>query len=361
VHGRPLALPPAPDRGIVAPALAVWAVWAVVVLATLAVAVALGLEVPGAPAAGTFGRPLLGWDFNWYLAIAQAGYTPDEVRPEYAFYPLLPAIFDGLDALGDPRTLALLVLVPVTSAAAFLGVVATNPSGHRRRTAIALACLPGSFALLLPYTDALTVAAAAWACVACAHGRPGAAGVLGAVAAAARPTGFLVVLPLVLLARRRDERTRWLAPVLPLVSLAGVQVFFWLRSGDPLAYRRAAELWQRPDPLNLANSVGAAIRGAPHLAGNTVNWAIALFLVALLVRLWRMGPEYRPWAVYAAATLAVPIASGQIVGIGRYALLGFPLVWAAADGVATLRRPAVVALGAAVSALLVVSIGHYQP
>jgi hypothetical protein len=74
-----------------------------------------------------------------------------------------------------------------------------------------------------------------------------------------------------------------------------------------------------------------------------------------------MGPGYRMWTLYSALALALPIVSGGFIGIGRYALLAFPLVWAAADGVAVLRRPAVVAVAAVASPALVISMGSYQP
>jgi hypothetical protein len=341
--------------------LPIWALWAAATLVVLALAVQAGLDPPGSAGNGTVAEPLLGWDFNWYLALARDGYGTDGAGPEYAFYPLWPLVLHVLDAVGDPRTLAALVAAPLLSAAAFLGVVAANPSGDARRTAIALACFPGSFALLLPYTDALTVAAVAFGCVLAARGQVGAAAALGAVAAAARPTGFLAILPLAVLARQSGARAWWVAAVLPLASLAVVHGFFWARSGEIDAYRQAGEQWNRTDPLVVFDAVGSALGALPAVNDNTINGAIAVVCAGLLVALWRMGPGYRMWTLYSALALALPIVSGGFIGIGRYALLAFPLVWAAADGVAVLRRPAVVAVAAVASPALVISMGSYQP
>src|SRR5207244_2933054 len=87
---------------------------------------------------------------------------------------------------------AVLGVVVAASGVAFLGVAAASPSGQGRRAALALACWPGSFMLLLAYPDVLALAAAAWAAALVLRGRPFLAGALGAVAAVARPTGFLI-------------------------------------------------------------------------------------------------------------------------------------------------------------------------
>src|SRR5207244_13240967 len=69
------------------------------------------------------------------------------------------------------------------SALAFLGIAAGSPAGRPRQAALALACWPGSFALLLAYPDGLALAAAAWAAARVMRGRPGAAAPRGPAAA----------------------------------------------------------------------------------------------------------------------------------------------------------------------------------
>ena len=134
--------------------------------------------------------PLFTWDFGWYRAIAIFGYPNGHGGPFYAFFPLWPLILRASGSI--PDWAAALGVVIAASGLAFLGVAAASPSGQRRRAAFALACWPGSFMLLLAYPDALALAAAAWAAALMLRGRPLPAGALGAVAALARPTGFLI-------------------------------------------------------------------------------------------------------------------------------------------------------------------------
>src|SRR5439155_21202687 len=106
----------------------------------------------------------------------------------------------------------------------FLGIAASSPSGQGRRAALALACWPGSFMLLLAYPDVLALAAAAWAAALVLRGRPFSAGALGAVAALARPTGFLIAIPLFFLAP--GTRARADATGAPLPGSAAVLLYF---------------------------------------------------------------------------------------------------------------------------------------
>jgi hypothetical protein len=308
--------------------------------------------------------PGLSWDFSWYWSLATNGY-PTVPHASFAFFPFWPAFLHVLDLVADAPAVAALVVAPVLSLVAFLGTANTNPSGHRTRTAIALACVPGSWALLLPAPDAVALAAGTWACVLAIRGRPLAAGLLGVVAATARPSAFLLAIPLGSLAwhRRRELRLWWTAPLGPLLGIVGVQAFFWIRSGDPTVYAHAAVLWNRNHPLGVFRVIFDVAQNAlhGHVNDNTANLAILLVYLALLVFLFRAGPQYRMWALYSGAVLAVPVASGAVVGIGRYALQAFPLVWIAADGPRWLRHPAVVAPAAVISFALALSLGYYQP
>src|SRR3954452_8955993 len=185
--------------------LGVWVVWLAGTAGLVALAVATGAiasgphhGMPGVVREGPL-WPLRSWDFAWYRQIAEHGYPAGRVAKEDAFFPLWPLLLAALRPLGSSLAAALLA-VPA-SALAFLGVARLAPDP--RRAAVALACLPGSFALVLLYPDGLALAAAAGACVLATRGRAVPAGLLGAVAAAARPNGFLAAIPLFLLLRRR--------------------------------------------------------------------------------------------------------------------------------------------------------------
>jgi len=84
----------------------------------------------------------------------------------------------------------------------------------------------------------------------------------------------------------------------------------------------------------------------------------------LLVRLWRSEGGLRsPWVVYSLAVLALPLSSGSIVSLGRFAVLAFPLAWPAADWLLADRRRVPWAAAAAVllTALLVAQLEMRSP
>jgi hypothetical protein len=340
--------------------LAVWAIWLAAVTGLVALAVATGAIASGAhhgmPGVVRDGPlwPLRSWDFAWYRRIAEHGYPAGRVAREDAFFPLWPLLLAALRPLGSSLAAAL-VAVPA-SALAFLGVARLAP--EPRRAAVALACLPGSFTLLLLYPDGLALAAAAGACLLASRGRAVPASLLGALAAVARPNGFLTCLPLaILLWRRRDARSALMAAALPVAAAAAVHVYLWRHTGHLLAFRDAQRAWGRHGPSGLVTSVLDV--PSTHHVQTLAELAIALVAVALCVRLFRTGLAV-PWGWFAAAVLALSLLSGSYQSIGRQALLAFPLAFAAADA-ARGRERLLVGLGIAVNAGLILALPLMAP
>ena len=171
--------------------------------------------------------PLFAWDFNWYDVIAHSGYPARHVGRQYAFFPLWPLLLHWAGTHWDDRgrRRARVGGEPRQRSSGVSNGLPRSPL----RSALALACWPGSFALALAYPDALALAAAAWAAAFALRGKPLAAGALGAVAALARPNGVLIALPLAWLARGKGLRG-WLGAALPVAAAAGVEAYFWARS-----------------------------------------------------------------------------------------------------------------------------------
>ena len=288
--------------------------------------------------------------------------------------------------------------------AAFFGLSNGLPSSPLR-SALALACWPGSFALALAYPDGLALAAAAWAAAFALRGKPLAAGLLGAIAALARPNGVLIALPLFWLARGKGVRG-WLGAALPVAAAAGVEAYFWAHSDDATAFFDAQRLWGRDGPSGLGNwadhvhevvqshwlpivllavvavvalvlawrrfglwatAVGAYVCAVPILLAATrslegfVDSARAALVLPLLVLLWKLGPRYRPWAAFSTAVVALLLLSGTIQSFGRQSLFAFPIFWAIADGPRWLRSLPLAALGFAGNIVLVLLLTHFAP
>jgi hypothetical protein len=283
-------------------------------------------------------------------------------------------------------------------------VGAANPRRRIWQSAVALACFPGSFALLLAYPDGLALAAAAGAAALAMRGRPIPAAFLAALAAAARPNALLIAIPLAAIARGRS-RIYWLAVAAPIAAAAVVHGYFWERSGVWDPFLRAQSQWHRGGPGTFRTwashvshalerhggivipltLVGAAVLVYLWRSGSLYGlWvAYALVVAALLAGtqstrtltesaraavvlplcalLWRFGREYRPWALFATAVVALSLFSGTIQSFGRQALFAFPILWAATDGPRLPRRPAVVALAIAANVALTLAIPRWAP
>jgi hypothetical protein len=381
---------------------AIWTAWAGAVVATVAIGMAAGVYdkskagVPGTPL-----FPFFSWDFGWYNAIAHYGYPPVADR-FYAFFPLWPWLLRASGSIPDWQLAG--VLTVVASGLAFLGVAAGSPAGRPVQAALALACWPGSFALLLAYPDGLALAAGAWAAALVLREQPLAAAPVGAAAALLRPNAVLIALPLALLARGRGVAYK-LAALAPVAAAGAVEIFFWERSGEFGAFFHAQRLWGRSPSgigkwadhvwglfeahtavivlgllagcavvvfawrrfgllptvvIAYACAVPILLAATQSLQGFT-DTARCVLILPLLVVLWRMGPRYRPWALFAGAVVAALLASGLMHSFGRQSLYAFPIFWALGEGPAWLRKPPLAALGFAANLGLALLITRFAP
>jgi hypothetical protein len=385
----------------------VWAGWALAVLGVIVGGVRSGAIADPLNKWPHFGGslwPLFTWDFPWYRYIAQVGYPHGHGGPEYAFFPLWPWILRASGSIPDWS--AALALVVVASAFAFAGVVASSPS-RSWRAAVVLACWPGSFVLLLAYPDVIALAAAAWAAAFALRGRPWLAGLLGALAAFARPTGFLIALPLAFVARG-SRPGRLFAAGAPIAATAAVHAFFWIRSGNATAFldAQALPIWQRSGPGRLTKWPGhvahafdvhaaylapaavvaaivvglvawrsrrlaaavlayACLAGAALLGAQSAHTRIESAIVALdlplLAMLWWRGRRYFPWALFATVVAAISVLSGSVTSFGRQALFAFPLYWVVAEGPRPLRHPLVAAVAIAANVAYALTLAKYAP
>jgi len=399
--GPGTALPALVRRPYVA-VLAIWTVWAGAVVATVVIGITAGAYDRAKSVPGTQLFPFFSWDFGWYEGIAQHGYAAVADR-RYAFFPLWPWLIRASGSIADWQVAGAVTLA--ASALAFLGVAAGSPAGRPRQAALALACWPGSFALLLAYPDGLALAAAAWAAALVLRERPLLAVPLGAAAALLRPNGLLIALPLAWLARGKDWRYK-LAAATPVAAALAVELFFWTRSGHVDAFFHAQRLWGRRGPTGVghwaghvrdrvdANTLPVAILLVVAVAAIVITWrrfgplttaavvyvcAVPLLLASthdlqgfvdsarcalvlpLLVVLWLMGERYRPWAAFATVVVALLLGSGLMQSFGRQSLYAFPIFWALGEGPAWLRRPPLAVLGFAANLGIALLLTRFAP
>ena len=149
-------------------------------------------------------NPLLGvwqrFDANWYLDIAEGGYSATGGSAVY--FPLYPiAIRLVGDLLSGRELLAALLIsnLSVIVALVLLYKISSDLVGASgaRRALVYLAMFPTSFFFLAPYTESLFLCLSLATLYSALRGRMLGAGLLGALAALTRLQGVVLMLPLI--------------------------------------------------------------------------------------------------------------------------------------------------------------------
>ena len=295
------------------------------------------------------------WDGAWYSQIATEGYG--ERAPEStAFFPLYPVLVRFGTALpGGPALWGVLISLLCT-VLAFFFVYRVAEKFYDARAAraatLALAFFPTAFFMNAVYTEALFLALTAGAMWAASVRRDLLlAGVFGALAAATRNVGVLLLIPLFLewLRYRHEFGMRGLAGLsLVLLGLAAYALFLWRRFGEPFLFAwQQEDYWQREltNPLTTAvEAWRAAGEGAGYLldpstlfldpsatpaldASNALNLAfLSFFLVVVIAGLFVLPPGL---SLYAVVVVLLPVLTPAprfpLMSMPRFVLGTFPV------------------------------------
>jgi hypothetical protein len=341
-------------RAVVLSRLLVWSAGVLAVLAGGVSSRATDFDPAGTLA--PYGRPLdtlvapgARWDSVWYLAVAHSGYETDPARP--AFFPLYPLLLRALGSdivVGIALSLACFAVGAVLLyrlTALELGTAAAGPA------VMALALFPGSLFFSMVYSEALFLALSVGAVYAGRTGRWAWAGALGALAAATRSAGLVLLVPLALLwwahsRRARDGARQALVPV-GLAAFCGALA---LTGHDALAPFDAQQQWYRSFAgpfVGVWDGTVAAWDGARQLlSGSRVpayfapaggdpfaaaahNLSLFAFLVpavpALVGIARRLPPAYLAYVVTALALpLSWPVAPQPLMSLPRFEAVLFP-------------------------------------
>jgi hypothetical protein len=332
---------------------------------------------------GAFGDHLVApgarWDAVWYLDIANDGYGGAGDRA--AFFPLYPALVKVLGALcGSPLVAAL-----VLSLAAFVGgltvlhrlAVIEVGADAARWAVLALALFPGSLWFSAAYSESLFLVVSVGAVLAARTERWALAGVLGALGAATRSAGLLLMVPLALLwwdaHRAGSARARW--PSLAWVGVVplGLAAFvgYLAAVGEPAdAPFSSQDTWHRalkgpwtgvwdgataawdgvrqvvhgpPPPLYFDKAAGDAMAIGRH---NALLFAcLVLAIPALIGALRRLPLAHGAYALCALLLpLSYPVTPQPLMSLPRFEAVLYPLFlwlgwWLARGG--AVRRAAV--------------------
>jgi Gpi18-like mannosyltransferase len=198
-----------------------------------------------------------------------------------------------------------------------------------RRTIFYTATFPVSYFFSVPLTEALFLMLTVTSFYAAKRENWWAAGAIGAFASAARPNG-VILLPALLILSWQIYRSLQIKKVLGLllvpVGLWAFMLYSWWACGDPWAFRTAVAHWGRK-PGFFLTALGKYLIH-PHTIlepwnFNLLNAGSALlcfFCVYVLIR-------RREWALAAYAFMAIflPLSTGMLQSLDRYALIIFPM------------------------------------
>ncbi|MGO9898490.1 MAG: mannosyltransferase family protein [Solirubrobacteraceae bacterium] len=329
--------------------------------------------------------PVARWDSVWYLTIAQRGYDHQLARA--AFFPLYPLLMHVV-ALAIGSELVAGLLISLVSFA--IGLVALHrlvrlelDPARADLTVMLIAFCPMAFFFSAVYSESLFLALSVGAILRARRGRWTSAAVLGALAAASRSTGVLLLVPIAILylyGPRADQplpTSRWAASgfarwrrllprqrlsisalwlaLVPL-GLGAYLAYLGITTGNALAPFHAEAIWYHhfagPFGGVSAGAVAAwdglrqLLHGPPPpiyftkaggdpliVAGQNLMLFAFLVLgaIALLGVFRRLPFAYGAYVLVSlAAPLSEPVSPQPLSSLPRYELVLFPLfMWGA--------------------------------
>jgi len=263
------------------------------------------------------------FDTLWYTHIALNGYDRPEATVFFPLYPLLIRLASAVT--GNPLAAA----VSLTTLATFLlfwGFLRLSdldrPAEEGRRAILAYAVWPASFVFFAAYPESLAAALTVWSVYWARRGRWPAAGGLALLASLTKATGFAVLLPLAVLARRAGRRA-WIV----VGALVAGPAVGWLTlrvSGLPTPEETYRHHWvtQFTWPWEtLYRALSELAQGGPLIL--FYNLAL-LSLTCMLAISRKPRMEYVYFSAGVAAMVLVKNTDPVLQSTARYMLAVFP-------------------------------------
>ena len=292
-----------------------------------------GLEGKGGGPPSTLGELLKmwhRWDTDWYVTIADLGYTFDNRAT--AFFPLYPMLIRGLNPILPGEAFEAGIIVSVLACFAALVLVHRLTAemlgpAHAQRATVYLLAFPTGFYLVAAYNESLFIALAVGSLYCMRRGHWWVAGALAGLASATRMAGVILGLAFAY-EYLRQRGWSWRKIRLDALGLAlvptglGAYMFYLYKTfGDPLHFLESQKAWFRygtQAPWTTVLEVLDLIGRTDPLFGptnirNIINLTVALgtltLLVLALVGPWKLGWDHAYLVVFAAAIILMPLSN----------------------------------------------------
>ena len=320
------------------------------------------------------------WDANWYLGIVTEGYhfVPNQpgLQQSIAFFPAYPMLVRGVGRVLGGRLTSYIAAGMMVSFGAFFGAlvylyaIARDTLGEDEARFAVWATAAYPFALFFGaiYVEPLFLLGMTATFYHFTHGRFGRAVLWGILVGLTKTNGFLLSLPLAILAIAQ-ARQGWpggqgepggrggqggLGPVVramlaaagPGIGMLIYSAYVWKVTGNPVGWLTAHGAWGREyqglltlvgDRLNIIANAGfeGYVASLPH---DVIN---ALGVIFVLAAAWpvarRLGVAY---AVFILVFMLPPLAAGGLISAGRFSSVLFPAFIWLASAVPAGHRPA---------------------
>ena len=292
------------------------------------------------------------WDSDWFLKIAEQGYSwPSSTPAFFPLYPLLVAAAGRL-LLGHYVLAGTLVSLGTGGAAFVLLYRLTQAQlgeAVAQRTVLFLALAPTSLFFGAVYSESLFLLLAVGMFVAAERGKFLPAAFLCGFALLTRSAGVALLPALLVMAWQAPDRRRALGrvSVAPLIfAIYPMVLALWI--GRPLAFLDAQKVvWERR--LSPAGPLGGLVAALQHRELVDLGVALALIVLGVLAWLW-LGA---PYGLYTLLSVALPLTfvsdKVPLWSMQRFAIVVFPAFMVL--GLLVRRRAAVLGVATILAAL----------
>ena len=307
------------------------------------------LEVPNS-ALSMILDVLTSWDGIWYLRIVRYGYpsyvppniTYDDTQARVAFFPAYPYLVRGVDRLlpgGDTFAALFVNLILGAVFIILVGLLAREWFGVRvaGRAMVVVALFPGSFVLSFAYSEALLLMLAAACLFALQREKWLVAGLVAALATAARPNGVALIVACAVAATLVIyQKRQWRALIAPALSPAGFIAFqLWIDShtGETRSWFRVqGEAWKEGASFGLT-ALRRTTEAFTQPLTSPTDLITAVSFIATLFVIWIAWRRHRIpafAAAYSAVVIALMLLPSTVTARPRFLFTAFPLLIAAA-------------------------------
>ena len=318
--------------------------------------ITFGLHKPGfVVAADPLTNLVARFDAGWYGEIALDGYdrnASSDKQRNVAFFPAMPALMRvtaplfGTGRSGLPREMrmartlwagACISLFAFLFALCYFMKIGTDAIGRERAegAVLLLATYPFACFFNAPYTESLFLLGTVAATFHFLRGQWLRAASWGLLVGLTRPNGFLLCVPLAILAsqlpRPPEPRIKALGvAVMPVLGMLVFTGYLYTLTGTWFAWSKNHAAWGRSytgfDPLlhGLGRlSDDGLVKVAANYPFDLLNTLAALFAVLMI---WPVARRIGiAWAVYVAIMIFPPMLAGGALSLGRLTSTLFPL------------------------------------